>query len=94
MKAFCVKSNFTETTLRKIIKSLLATKYKIRGYEMSFNKLMNKDLGLDDFFKFGKYKGEQVEDILTDDPDYIDWLIEEGVVDFDEEVLELVSKKG
>lgn len=51
-------------------------------------------MGLEDEFKFGKHKGHQLEDVIDDDPKYIEWCIMEGVVDFDEEALELISKKG
>jgi len=49
---------------------------------------------LEETFKFGKHKGRQVEDVIEDDPDYIEWCVQESVVDFDEEASELISKKG
>jgi hypothetical protein len=49
---------------------------------------------LETLFKFGKHKGNQVEDVINDDPEYIAWLVEEDIVEFDEETLELISKKG
>jgi len=51
-------------------------------------------MGIDDFFMFGKHHNEQLEDVIEDDPQYIEWVISEGVIDFDEESLELISKKG
>lgn len=51
-------------------------------------------MGLEDIFKFGKHKGHQLEDVIHDDPGYIEWLVEEGVVEFDNESLELISKLG
>ena len=51
-------------------------------------------MGLDDVFKFGKHKDDQLEDVIGDDPDYIEWCCDNDVVDFDEEVMELISKKG
>lgn len=51
-------------------------------------------MGLEDEFKFGKHKGHQLEDVIEDDPDYIEWCVKNEVVDFDEETLELISKKG
>lgn len=51
-------------------------------------------MGLEDTFTFGKHKGDQLEDVIQDDPDYIAWLAEDGVVDFDEETLELLAKRG
>jgi len=50
-------------------------------------------MGLDDIFTFGKHEHQQLEDVIEDDPDYIGWLAEKGF-DFDEETLELISKKG
>lgn len=55
---------------------------------------MGRELGLDDIFSFGKHKGDQVEDVIEDDPSYIEWLVEETIVEFDEETLELIAKKG
>ena len=49
---------------------------------------------LEDLFTFGKHKGQQLEDIIEDDPDYIRWLCEETELHFDEEALELIAKKG
>ena len=51
-------------------------------------------MGLDDCFTFGKHDGDQLEDVIGDDPDYIEWLVMEGVTQFDDEALELISKKG
>ena len=53
-----------------------------------------KTMSLEDEFKFGAHQDEQLEDVIEDDPDYIAWLVRDEVVDFDEEVLELISKKG
>lgn len=52
------------------------------------------ELSLDDIFTFGKHKSHQVEDVIEDDPMYIRWLVEADVVTFDEEVMQLLSKKG
>ena len=51
-------------------------------------------LGLDSVFIFGKHKGDQVEDVIEDDPGYIEWCCDNEVVIFDEETLELISKRG
>ena len=48
-------------------------------------------LGLDSVFTFGKYKGEQVEDILDDDREYIVWLTESTDVEFDTEVYDILN---
>ncbi len=49
---------------------------------------------LEDLFNFGKHFGNQLEDVIEDDPDYIEWLVSENIVEFDEEASELISKKG
>lgn len=49
---------------------------------------------LDDIFLFGKHLGDQLEDVIEDDPKYIEWLCEDEIVNFDEEALELIAKKG
>ena len=49
---------------------------------------------LDDCFEFGKYVGEEVEDVIEDHPHYIEWLVNNSIVEFSEEALELISKKG
>ena len=51
-------------------------------------------MGLEDCFVFGKHTGHQLEDVIEDDPAYIEWCIMNDVVVFDEEALELISKKG
>ncbi len=51
-------------------------------------------MGLEDVFKFGKHIDQQLEDVIEDDPDYIEWLVGEGKVDFDDETLELITRKG
>lgn len=70
-----------------------------KTYEEYLNQppeLRPKKLGLDDFLDFGKYKGEQIEDILEDNPSYLIWIIDEGVrgIEFDEEVTQKLMKKG
>lgn len=50
-------------------------------------------LTIENIFKFGKYKGQQVEDVLTDDPEYIKWLCENTDIMFDEETLEKLEKE-
>jgi len=51
-------------------------------------------LGLEDILTFGKHKDKQLEDVIEDDPSYISYLVMYGVVGFDEETCELISKKG
>lgn len=51
-------------------------------------------MGLEDLFVFGKHKGEQLEDVITDDPSYMEWVVGEGMVQFSEEAVSLMTKKG
>ena len=64
------------------------------GYD-EFMKMLEdiKPMGLDDIFTFGKHSGDQLEDVIEDDPGYIEWLANDGF-EFDNEALELLSKKG
>lgn len=50
-------------------------------------------MGLDDIFTFGKHSGDQLEDVIDDDPRYIAYLVENNIAQFDEEALELIHKK-
>ncbi len=52
-----------------------------------------KAKGLEYIFTFGKHEGQQLEDVIEDDPDYIGWLARDEF-DFDDEVLELIGKRG
>lgn len=51
-------------------------------------------LALDDIFQFGKHKGSQVEDVIEDHPDYIEWLIKNEVREFDEEAMQRFTREG
>jgi len=55
---------------------------------------MTSEMNLESVFSFGKHKGSQLEDVIEDDPNYIEWMVMEGVVGFDEETLEAISKRG
>lgn len=50
-------------------------------------------LRLSDTMKFGKHKGEEIEDLLYDDPSYLVWLVEEEVVELDSEVIEQMEQR-
>lgn len=52
-----------------------------------------KELKLTDVMPFGKHKGEQIEDLIYDDPSYLAWLINEEMVDFDVAVLETLEER-
>lgn len=38
---------------------------------------MKKEFSLEDKLAFGKYKGYLIEEIIDDDPNYIEWAIDE-----------------
>lgn len=48
---------------------------------------------LEDTFPFGKYKGEQIEDVIEDDPSYLEWVVENDVFNLDEDVIKVLEKK-
>lgn len=52
-----------------------------------------KVMNLESIFEFGKYRGHQLEDVITDDPGYIEWLIDGDVVLFDAKASLLISQK-
>jgi len=66
----------------------------ILGKAKKEEKVPAQIMGLDDLFTFGKHLNEQLEDVIEDNPDYIEWLIKNDVVIFDEEALEFISKKA
>lgn len=39
-----------------------------------------------DILTFGKHKGKTVESILDDNPDYLVWLVEEGICQVSDEI--------
>ncbi len=49
---------------------------------------------LESIFYFGKHRGKQVEDVIEDNPSYIQWLSDMEVIEFDEETYEVLSKIG
>jgi hypothetical protein len=52
------------------------------------------DLGMDTVLNFGAHKGQQVEDLIDDAPDYIAWLVENEIRTFDEEAMQAFQKAG
>lgn len=60
--------------------------------EDSSSKKLSRHIKLDTILSFGKYEGEEVEDICYDDPEYIIWLCEEEYVEADDEVLEIAER--
>lgn len=49
-------------------------------------------LTLETILTFGKYKGEQVEDVINDHPEYFEWLYNKDIVRFDNETSSLLTK--
>ena len=49
---------------------------------------------LETILDFGKYAGNQVEDMIYDQPGYIRWIHEKTDRNFSEEVLELMQSEG
>jgi len=66
---------------------------KLPKLEVARNE-RNLPLALESILSFGKHKGKQIEDLIEDFPGYIKWMVENEVRDFDEEVMELLAKKG
>ena len=51
------------------------------------------DLGMDDVYPFGKYKGVEIEEILLEDPQYLLWVRDNvDQVSFDDEVNEKLDR--
>lgn len=50
-----------------------------------------RPLTLEDLMPFGKHKGEQVEDLIDDDPSYLAWLYENDKCEFDADVIRLME---
>lgn len=52
-----------------------------------------RPLRLTDTMPFGKHKGEQIEDLIYDQPGYMAWLVEEDVVTLDHEVVKILEDR-
>ena len=55
--------------------------------------MSSNQLTLEDFLGFGKHKGEQIEDILHDDPSYLSWLYETKDELFAEDVIAALENR-
>lgn len=51
-------------------------------------------MGLQDEFTFGKHRGQQLEDVIEDDPGYIEWCVGNDIVEFEEDALERIARRG
>jgi len=48
---------------------------------------MNKKLyRLGDRIQFGQWKGEKIEDLIDQDPKYVDWCVKEGIIDLENDL--------
>lgn len=57
-----------------------------------FNEDTYPPLTMESLMPFGKYEGEQIEDLLVDQPEYLIWLRDNTDTVFDEEVSEKLSR--
>ena len=53
---------------------------------------VHRDDGLDDYLNFGKYKRKKIRTVMRDDPQYIDWACEEGIIALDDEAADWFEK--
>ena len=56
--------------------------------------LTRRTATMESIFYFGKHKGKQFEDVLSDHEGYIRWLAEKEVIEFDEECLAAMALVG
>jgi len=54
---------------------------------------MKLKLGLEDVLPKGHRKGEQIEDVIEDDPELIAYWYENDIATFDHEVIKLLEAK-
>lgn len=52
-----------------------------------------RPLRLSDPMPFGKHKGEEIEDLIYDQPNYLAWCVNEEIVTFDGEVTKQLEDK-
>jgi len=50
-------------------------------------------LRLSDSMPFGKHKGEEIEDLIYDQPGYLAWCVNDEVVEFDSEVIKQLEDR-
>ena len=51
--------------------------------EMEFNSI----------FAFGKHKGDMLEDVIEDDPKYMEWLVDNDVVSLASDVIDRLAER-
>ncbi len=88
----------TELCIRKIETIDAYIEYinipQLQAAIMTSTNATNKTLTLESILTFGKHSGKQVEDVLEDHPDYIQWMLDNEVREFDEETMFKFSEKG
>ena len=52
-----------------------------------------RPLRLSDSMPFGKHKGDEIEDLIYDNPSYLAWCVNEEVIEFDDEVIKQLEDK-
>jgi len=50
-------------------------------------------LGLEDHMPWGKHQDEQIEDLIYDDPDFIQWLCEQDLFEWAPDAQALIEKQ-
>lgn len=71
----------TETTAEKTAR-LKAARIARDGQQAKETPIKNRRfLGLDDELSFGKHIGETVADVINDDPNWLRWAIDEGIIE-------------
>lgn len=54
----------------------------------------NEDYERGDEIGFGKYKGKLIEDVIIDDPRYIEWAVDNTRINLSEDLMELLEKSN
>lgn len=51
------------------------------------------EMEFDSIFTFGKHEGEMLENVIEDDPSYMEWLVENDVVSLSITVMDRLADK-
>ena len=51
------------------------------------------EMDFDSLFTFGKHEDELLEDVIDNDPDYMEWLVENEVVPLAPDVMDHLAKE-
>lgn len=55
--------------------------------------MTTNEMDLDSMFTFGKYEGYILEDVIDDDPSYMEFLVENDVVSLSSEVMDRLADR-